>query len=84
MNIDLTAEQEAWLATRVGTGEGGSVEGVLIRVLNDRMAETPVLDELEWTIPHLEQARAAAARGESMAIEEYKARLARLNAEIPV
>ena len=68
MKIDIPKDQEQWLQTRVADGDFTSVEEGVRRVIADRMALE--VDDLAWARPAVELARAAAARGEVMSLEE--------------
>lgn len=77
MGITLTPEQETWLKAHVATGEFGSVEEAARRLIDDRIAEIAEAeddDDMEWAKPLVDEARAAIARGETITLEEHRAR----------
>ena len=77
MVITLTPEQETWLKAHVATGEFGSVEEGARRLIEDRIAEIAEAaddDDMEWAKPLVDEARAAIARGETITLEEHRAR----------
>jgi antitoxin ParD1/3/4 len=77
MVITLTPEQETWLKAHVATGEFGSVEEAARRLIDDRIAEIAGAeddDDMEWAKHLVDEARAAIARGETITLEEHRAR----------
>jgi antitoxin ParD1/3/4 len=80
MKIDLTAEQEAWLATRVEEGEFPSMEAAVQRILDDRIALQEA--DLAWAKPLINEALAEVERGETLTIEEHDARIDALMARL--
>lgn len=75
MQLTLTPEQQAWLEAKVAAGEFGSVEEAAAAAIADSMAGD--IDDLAWAKPYIDEARAAAARGEVLTLEEHRARIAR-------
>jgi antitoxin ParD1/3/4 len=78
MVINLTREQESWLAARVAVGEFATVEDAARSLIDGRIAEIGDLedDDFAWAKPRVDAAREAAARGEVMTLEDHKARVA--------
>jgi antitoxin ParD1/3/4 len=77
ITLTLTPEQEAWLQAQVAAGDFATVEEAARRLLDDRIAQIASRDEdddLEWARPLLDEARASIARGESLTLEEHRAR----------
>ncbi len=77
MPITLTPEQETWLKAHVATGEFASVEEAARQLIDDRIAEIADAeddDDMEWAKPLVDEARAAIARGETITLEEHRAR----------
>ena len=68
MNIDLPPEQERWLKSQIAHGAFTSLEDAVSRIIADRMAFEE--DDLAWAKPYVDEARAAAARGETVSLEE--------------
>ena len=83
MTITLHPDQEAWLRTRVANGDFASIEAaarhLLDRVIAEQaQAEADEPDDMAWAKPLVDKARAAAARGEVLSLEEFEARSAAL------
>ena len=68
MNIRLPADQQKWLEEQVAAGRFGSVDDAVALAVADLMAVDN--DDLAWAKPGVEEARAAAARGEVLSLEE--------------
>jgi antitoxin ParD1/3/4 len=68
MNIRLPAEQQKWLEEQVAAGRFDSVEGAVAVAVADLMAVDG--DDLAWAKPYVDEARAAAARGEVVSLDE--------------
>jgi len=68
MNISLPPEQERWLRAHIANGEFASVDDAVRRIIADRMALDA--DDLAWAKPYVDDARAAAARGEVVSLDE--------------
>ena len=76
MTITLNPEQEAWLETRVASGDFASVEAAARQLIDERIAERALEDgdDLAWAKPYIDEALAGIARGEEITLEEHKAR----------
>jgi antitoxin ParD1/3/4 len=77
MPITLTSEQETWLEAYVAAGEFASVEEAARQLIDDRIAEIAASgtdDDMEWARPMVDEARAAITRGETITLEEHRAR----------
>jgi antitoxin ParD1/3/4 len=72
MIVTLTPEHEAWLRARVAKGDFASLDDAVREMLDARMVEES--DDLAWAKPYVGEARAAVARGETISLEEHKAR----------
>jgi antitoxin ParD1/3/4 len=70
MNITLPREQQEWLEAQVKAGAYESIDEAVASILAEHMQ--PDIDDLEWAKPLVEEARAAAERGETMTLEEYR------------
>jgi antitoxin ParD1/3/4 len=83
MTITLHPEQEAWLKTRVESGDFASVEEAARQLIDDRIAELELEgDDLAWAKPYVDEALAAVERGEYVTLEEHKAHMATLLASL--
>ena len=73
--ITLTPEQEAWCSSHVASGDFASVEEAARQLIDERIAERAAeeSDDLSWTKPYVDEARAAVARGEFVSLEEHEA-----------
>ena len=73
MGISITPEQQAWLAAYVARGEFPSVDDAVRQLIDDRMAEERLIeeDDLDWAKPLVDEAIAAADRGDVISREEY-------------
>ena len=86
MPITLTPEQETWIKAHVATGEFASVEEAARQLIDDRIAELAreadgEHDDMAWAKPYVDEARADIARGDTITLEEHRARnVARLAA----
>ena len=83
MSITLTPEQENWLKTHVESGDFASIEAAARQLIDERIAERAIEegDDLAWAKPYVDEALAAAAAGDVITLDEYKARnIARLSA----
>jgi antitoxin ParD1/3/4 len=76
MTITLKPHQEAWLETRVASGDFASVEAAARQLIDERIVERALEegDDLAWAKPHVDEALAEVARGEEITLEEHKAR----------
>ena len=68
MNIRLPVEQLKWLEQQVAAGRFGSVDDAVTAAVADLMAIEE--DDLAWAKPYVDEARAAAARGEVVSIDD--------------
>jgi antitoxin ParD1/3/4 len=75
MLIALTPEQQAWLEARVASGHFSSIEEAARRLLDECIAERELEDgDLGWAKPLVDEGLAALERGQTMSLEEHKAR----------
>jgi len=76
MVITLTTDQEARLNALVVSGDFASVEEAARALLDERLAELgrDVDGDLAWAKPLVDEARAAAARGDVLTLEEHRMR----------
>jgi antitoxin ParD1/3/4 len=70
MNITLPREQQEWLEAQVRAGAYESIDEAVASIVAEHMHLD--LDDLDWAKPLVEEARAAAERGEVMTLEEYR------------
>ena len=70
MNITLPREQQEWLEAQVRAGAYESIDEAVASIVAEHMQFD--VDDLEWAKPLVEEARAAAERGETMTLEEYR------------
>jgi Arc/MetJ-type ribon-helix-helix transcriptional regulator len=68
MNIRLPTEQRKWLEQQVAAGRFESVDDAVALAIADLMAIER--DDLAWAKPYVDEARAAAARGEVLPIDD--------------
>lgn len=68
MNIRLPPDQQKWLEAQVAAGLFGSVDEAVAAAIADFMVASG--DDLSWARPYIEEARAAAARGEVVPLDE--------------
>ena len=68
MNIKLLPEQERWLNARVANGDFASPEAGVRQLIAERMAFES--DDFAWARAYVDEARAAAARGEVISLED--------------
>jgi hypothetical protein len=68
MNIKLLPEQEQWLNARVAHGDFASPEAAVRQLIAERMAFEA--DDFAWARPYVDEARAAAARGEVISSDD--------------
>jgi antitoxin ParD1/3/4 len=79
MTITLRPEQEAWLKSRVQSGDFASVEEAARQLIDDRITELEVEgDDLAWAKPYVDEAVAAVERSEFVTLEEHRAHMAAL------
>jgi len=83
MTITLHPEQEAWLKSRVASGDFASVEEAARQLIDDRITELEVEgDDLACAKPYVDEAIAAVERGEFVTFEEHRAHMASLLASL--
>lgn len=68
MNIRLPTEQQAWLEAQVAAGHFDSVDEAVAVAVADLM--TINQDDLAWAKADVDEGRAAAARGETVSIDD--------------
>ena len=78
MTINLQDDHKNWLETQVALGHYASVEEAAAAAIAAAMADRAEIeaDEFEWAAPFLDAARAEAADGKVMTLEEYRTRMA--------
>jgi antitoxin ParD1/3/4 len=76
MTITLAPEQHARLSAYVTRGDFSSVEEAVRQLLDERILERDAeeSDDLAWARPYVDEARAEAARGNVIFLEEHEAR----------
>jgi antitoxin ParD1/3/4 len=75
MTIDLTPEQQEWIAAHVARGDFPSVEAAAQQLIDERIAERAIEeDDLAWAKPYVDEALAEVARGDVLSHEEHRAR----------
>jgi len=72
MTITLTREQEERLEAEVAAGRFASVEEAVRLAVADFLQPLDTAD-LSWAKPYLDEARAQAARGETVTLDEFNA-----------
>jgi antitoxin ParD1/3/4 len=87
MAITLHPDQEAWLQTRVASGDFASVDAAARQLLGERIAELAhdednAPDDGAWMKPYIDEGLAALDRGEFVSLEEHKAHNAALLASL--
>ena len=87
MAITLHPDQEAWLETRVASGDFASVDAAARQLLGERIAELAKgedgrSDDEVWMKPYIDEGLAALDRGEFVSLEEHKAHNAALLASL--
>jgi antitoxin ParD1/3/4 len=73
MQIELSPEQEAWLAGFVARGESASAADALRALIAEKMGDD--LDDLAWAKPYVDAARADIARGDVLTRAQHDARM---------
>jgi antitoxin ParD1/3/4 len=68
MNVVLPPEQEQWLNARIAEGEFTSPEAAVRQMIAERMALEA--DDFAWARPYVDEARAAALRGEIVPLDD--------------
>jgi antitoxin ParD1/3/4 len=75
MTIALTPEQEAWVLAHVQSGDFPSIEAAVRQLVDERIAEIELAnDDLGWAKPYVMEGLAALERGDTITLEEHKAR----------
>ena len=76
MTITLKPDQEAWLKSRVASGDFASIEEAARQLIDERIAERAAeeAEDLAWAKPYVDEALADIARGAVMTLEEHEAR----------
>ena len=76
MTITLKPDQQEWLRSHVARGDFSSVEDAVQQLLDERIAERAIEegDDLAWAKPFVDEAIAEAERGETITLEEHRAR----------
>ena len=76
MTITLTPEQQARLGAYVARGDFASIEEAARQLLDERISERDAEehDDLAWAKPYVDEARAEAARGDVITLEQHEAR----------
>lgn len=87
MAITLHPDQEAWLETRVASGDFASVEAAARQLLGERIAELTTgadgaSDDAAWIKPYIDEGVAALDRGDFVSLEDHKAHNAALLASL--
>jgi antitoxin ParD1/3/4 len=73
MTITLTLDQQKRLKAAVAAGQFASIEQAVQYAVDNLVLTAADLDDLAWTKPLLDQARASLARGEGWSLEEFNA-----------
>lgn len=73
MNVSLPPDQLEWLEAQVAAGRFASIDEALVAAVADLMAIQG--DDLAWTKPYVDEARASVARGNVSSGEEFFGRL---------
>lgn len=68
MNIRLPTEQQAWLEAQVAAGHFESIEDAVAVAVADLMVIDQ--DDLAWAKADVDEARAAATRGETVSVDD--------------
>lgn len=75
MTITLTPDQEASLSALVAAGDFASIEAAARALLDERLAERAIEDDdFAWAKPFLDEAEADIAQGDTITLEEHRAR----------
>ena len=76
MTITLKPDQEAWLQSRVASGDFASIEEAARQLIDERIAERTAEedDDLAWAKPFVDDALADVTRGDVISREEHEAR----------
>ena len=87
MTIPLHPDQEAWLQSRVASGEFASIEAAARQLLGGRVPELEKgrddrLGDESWMKPYIDEGLAALDRGEFVSLEDHEAHNAALLASL--
>ena len=76
MTITLKPDQEAWIKTRVASGDFASIEEAAHQLIDEALVARALVenDDMAWAKPYVDEALAEVARGEEITLEEHKAR----------
>ena len=74
MSISLPRTQQEWLEAQAKAGAYSSLDDAVTGIVSEHMQFD--IDDLAWARPLVDEARAAAERGETMTLEEYRAMIA--------
>jgi antitoxin ParD1/3/4 len=79
MTITLTPAQQEWIAAHVARGDFPSVEEAVRQLIDERIAEHELEQgsDLTWAKPYVKQGLASLERGETVTLEEHRARNAK-------
>ena len=69
MTLILKPEQEAWLKSRVASGEFASINEAALQLIDERIAEYEFdADDMAWAKPFVDEGLAAVERGVARAL----------------
>ena len=76
MTITLKPDQEAWIKTRVASGDFASIEEAAHQLIDEALVTRALVenDDMAWAKPYVDEALAEVTRGEEITLEEHKAR----------
>jgi antitoxin ParD1/3/4 len=72
MNIRLRPDQQKWLEAQIAKGEFASIDDAVQQMIAERMWFD---DDLSWAKPYVDEALAAAARGDVITLDQHKAEI---------
>jgi antitoxin ParD1/3/4 len=77
MIIDLTPDQQAWIASHVERGDFPSMEQAARQLIEESIVVRATIeaDDLAWAKPLVDDALAGVERGEVMTRAEHRARM---------
>ncbi len=77
IHLDLTRDQEAWLAKRVAAGNFASIDEAARHLIDAAIIDATYLenDDLSWVKPLVDEAYASLERGEGSPAAEAMARI---------
>jgi Arc/MetJ-type ribon-helix-helix transcriptional regulator len=72
VNIKLPGNQQKWLEEQVAAGRFGSVDDAVAIAVADLMgiSDDDLSSDLSWAKPYVDEARAGAAQGEAVSLED--------------